>query len=206
MHTDTFVVGNGPSALRHHLGARIDRAAHVVRINDFRTAGYEEHVGRRTTLLFTCRLNEYLDNLHQFPEVVLCLLMNPLDGVTIPGEVIRAPNVIDVVNWQYVEALLPTLGLREGCYPSTGFLAVLYALRRYGHVFTVGFDGLGGGNRHYYEDGTRAVPTRHDGDGERRWLNQFAALGLLTDFTFAGSPEWYKFDGHDPFINTKSST
>lgn len=202
MHHDTFVIGNGPSALRHELGARIDRAAHVIRLNDFRTAGFERYVGTKTTLLFTCRLNEYLETIHQFPEVVLCLLMNPLDGVTVPDRVIRAPNVVDAVTWQAVEAMLPTLQLREGCYPSTGFLAVLYALQRYGHVCLTGFDGLGGGNRHYYEDGVRAVPTRHDGVRERDWLDHLAGMGLLTDLARVEPLQFYKFDGHDPFITT----
>jgi hypothetical protein len=204
MQQDTFVIGNGPSALRHDLGARIDRATNVVRLNDFRTAGYEAQVGTRTTMLFTCRLNEHLATLDRFPEVVLCLLMNPLDGVEIPGEALRAPNVVDTITWPMVEALLPRLGLREGCYPSTGFLAVLYALRRFGHVFVVGFDGLGGGNRHYYEDGVRAVPTRHDGDRERDWLDALQGVGLITDLTRAEPVQFYKFDGHDPFITTKT--
>lgn len=206
MRQETFVIGNGPSALRHPLGPRIDGAAHVVRLNDFRTAGFEAHVGRRTTLLFTCRLNEYLETLPQFPEVVLCLLMNPLDGVEIPEVLVRAPNVVETIGWPAVEALLPTLQLRAGCYPSTGFLAILYALRRFGHVFTVGFDGLGGGNRHYYEEGVRAVPTRHDGAREREWLDALEGMGLLTDLTRVESPRFYTFDGHDPFITTKFSS
>lgn len=203
---ETFVIGNGPTALRQEHGARIDRAAHVVRLNDFRTAGYEAQVGRRTTLLFTCRLNEYLHTLHQFPEVVLCLLMNPLEGVTIPDELLHAPNVVKTIDWPEVEALAPLLQLRAGCYPSTGLLAILYAVRRFGHAYLLGFDGLGGGNRHYYEDGIRAVPTRHDGARERDWIDTLEALGLVTDLTRVESPRFYKFDGHDPFIHTKLTT
>ncbi len=200
MQPDTFIIGNGPSALRHDLGPRIDRAAHVIRINDFRTAGYEAQVGSRTTLLFTCRLNEYLDTLHHFPEVVLCLLMNPLEGVTVPADLLASPNIVATIDWPAVEALAPMLQLRAGCYPSTGLLAILYGVRRFGHVHLVGFDGLGGGNRHYYEDGVRAVPIRHDGDREREWIDALEGIGLVTDLTRVESMQFYKFDGHDPFI------
>jgi hypothetical protein len=202
----TFVIGNGPSALSRKLGKRIDAADVVIRLNDFRLQGFEDFVGQRTSVLFTCRLNEYLETLHQFPRVVLCLLMNPLDGVEIPDELLKSPNIMDRIDWPQVEKLLPTLGLRENCYPSTGFLAVLYALQKYGRVHLVGFDGLGGGNRHYYEDGNRANPIRHDGDREREWLNLFERLGLVTDLSRQTNRDFYKFDGHDPFIENFSIT
>jgi hypothetical protein len=202
----TFLIGNGPSALSRRLGDQIDAADVVIRINDFKTDGFEEFIGKRTTVLFTCRLNEYLDTLHQFPCVVLCLLMNPLDGVTIPDELINATNILEHIDWPDIDRLTPMLGLREGCYPSTGFLATMFAIRKYGHVKLVGFDGLGGGNRHYYEAGVRAVPTRHDGDRERDWLNLFERLGFITDLSRESNRDFYKFDGHDPFIQSKSIT
>jgi len=59
-----FIIGNGPSATRNKLGHIIDRADVVVRINDFKTKGFEPFVGTKTDILFTCRLNEYLNTLH----------------------------------------------------------------------------------------------------------------------------------------------
>jgi hypothetical protein len=201
-----YIIGNGPSALSKPLGDRIDQADVVIRLNDFKTTGFEQFVGARTDILFTCRLNEYLDRLHEFSQVVLSLLMNPLDGVTIPDELLAAPNIVARIDWPEVMDLAAKLDLRKGCYPSTGFLAVLYGVRNFGHVNVIGFDGLGGGNRHYYEDCARAVPTRHDGDREREWLNIFEGLGLITDLTRAETANFYKFDGHDPFISSKSIT
>lgn len=204
--SNIYIIGNGPSALAKPLGTRIDHAGVVIRLNDFKTTGFEQFVGTRTDILFTCRLNEYFDTLHKFREVVLCLLMNPLDGVTVPDEVLNFANIVHRIDWPAVEAITPTLGLRDGCYPTTGFLAVMYAIRRFGHVNLIGFDGLGGGNRHYYEDDARAIPIRHDGNREREWLDLFETLGLITDLNRSETPKFYKFDGHDPFISQKSIT
>lgn len=196
--SNIFIIGNGPLALQHKWGKTIDAADFVIRINDFRTVGYEEYVGRRTDLLFTCRLNEYIHTLHTFREVVLCLVMNPLDGVTIPQELFNLPNIVHRIEWPDIQDPTRVLGLRENCYPTTGMLAMLYAIARFGHVHILGFDGLGNGNRHYYEDKDRAFPSRHDGRREREHIENWEALGLLTDM---GNPKYYKFDGEAPFIN-----
>lgn len=44
------VVGNGGSLLLHKLGKRIDAADAVIRFNGGVTKGFEEHVGRKTTV------------------------------------------------------------------------------------------------------------------------------------------------------------
>lgn len=175
-----YVIGNGPSALRHRRRKEIDRADVVVRMNNFKTDGFERWVGSKTDILFTCRLNEYLETLDQFPQVVLCLLMNPLDGVTIPDKLIQAPNVVEVIDWPEVMELTARLNLREDCYPSTGLLCVLKMLRRFGHLNLMGFDNFRDGNQHYFTPGNRLDPPRHDGPGERRILVELQDLGLVT--------------------------
>jgi hypothetical protein len=105
-----FIIGNGPSATSQKLGKTIDAADIVVRINDFKTKGLEQYVGQKTDILFTCRLNEYLHTLDQFPEVILSLLMNPLEGITIPDPLIRSPNISRVIDWPEVNAMTEKLG------------------------------------------------------------------------------------------------
>jgi len=175
-----YIIGNGPSATAHRIGDEIDRADFVVRINNFQTAGHEPFVGTKTDLLFTCRLNEYLNTLNQFPEVILCLLMNPLDGVTIPPELISAPNVSMHISWDHVNDLTPRLGLRENCYPSTGLLCILTMLERFNHVNITGFDNFENGNGHYFAPGPRLTPPRHDGPGERAIIFNLVERGQVT--------------------------
>jgi hypothetical protein len=192
-----YIIGNGPSATRaqfSNLGHIIDKAEVVVRLNDFQTKGFEAFVGTKTDILFTCRLNEYVNTIDQFPEVILCLLMNPLEGVKIPDHVLNSPNITRVIQWPEVtEWTLNMLGLAANCYPSTGLLCVLTMVKRFGHVNVVGFDHFQDGNRHYYESGRRKVPRRHDGPGEAKVLNLLNFLGLLT---YAQDLDLYKYDGH----------
>lgn len=176
---EVYIIGNGPSATRHRIGWKIDRASFVVRINNFQTAGHEQFVGTKTDLLFTCRLNEYITTLNRFPEVILCLLMNPLDGVTIPQELINSPNVSRVITWDQVNDLTPSLGLRENCYPSTGLLCILTMLERFDRVNVTGFDNFENGNRHYFTPGPRLSPPRHDGPGERAIIEKLAESGRV---------------------------
>jgi hypothetical protein len=174
------VIGNGPSALRCRRASMIQKADVVVRMNNFKTQGFERYIGSRTDILFTCRLNEYLETLHQFPQVIISLLMNPLEGVEIPEKLLRSSNIVEVIDWPEILELTPILQLREDCYPSTGLICVIKMLRRFGHLYLLGFDNFVNGNRHYFQEGTRAIPTRHDGPGECRILHQLADLGLVT--------------------------
>src|SRR5262245_44089538 len=67
-----LLIGNGPSAARGGLGAAVDAFEGVVaRFNDFRIAGYEEHLGRRTDEWITWTLFE--DPARQEYQRVLCV-------------------------------------------------------------------------------------------------------------------------------------
>lgn len=193
-----FIVGNGPSAKDLRLGKAIDAADIVVRINDFKTKGFEQYVGTKTTILFTCRLNEYILTLAQFPEVIICLLMNPLDGVEIPSELIQAPNVSERIEWPEVNTLTDWLPLAPNCYPSTGLLCILKMVKRFGHVNIIGFDNFKGGNGHYYEQGTGLDPYRHDGPGEASIIKFLHDRGQLT---YGDGPKYSQYDGHAPYLN-----
>lgn len=196
--TKIFIIGNGPSATTNEIGTIIDKADIVIRINDFKTKPYEKFVGTKTDILFTCRLNEYLTTLHTFPAVVLCLLMNPLDGVHIPVKLINAPNIIANITWENISPLIKLFDFKNDCYPSTGLLSILYAIKRFGPVHITGFDFFYGGNTHYYQDGVRAHPHRHDGKREKEIVGALAALGLvILPETY---PQYRQYDGHDCFL------
>lgn len=175
-----FVIGNGPSALNTPLGEEIDNADVVVRINDFQTKGYEKFVGSKTDILFTCRLNEYLDNLHTFKEVIVCLLMNPLDGVHIPQSLLESENISKIIDWDYINKLTPRLSLAENCYPSTGCTCILEMVQRYKKINILGFDHFRQNNRHYYSQLDGLVPFRHDGPGEEKLVKSLRDLNLVT--------------------------
>lgn len=174
-----FIIGNGPSATQHKIGDIIDAADVVVRINDFKTSGFEEYVGTRTDILFTCRLNEYLDNLHTFPEVILSLLMNPLEGVTIPDSLLESTNISDIIDWPEVLQFAKKMRFTRDAYPSTGLICILKMIARFGTVGIIGFDNFKNGNRHYYEIDDRKAPPRHNGKREKGIISILKNLGLL---------------------------
>jgi hypothetical protein len=193
-----FIVGNGPSAIAKKIGAEIDQSDIVIRINDFKTTGYEQFVGTKTDILFTCRLNEYLNTLHTFPEVVLCLLMNPLDGVTIPEKLLTSKNIVKNITWDEIKPLIKLFEFKNNTYPSTGLLCLLYAINRFGPVHITGFDNFSKGNAHYYQIEGRPFPFRHDGSRERNIINAMIDLGTIIcmNDTF----RYQEYDGHDCYL------
>ena len=181
MGKKVIIVGNGASLLDMHNGSLIDAFDVVVRINDFKTIGYELYTGKKTDILFTCRLDMYnsLEKISQFPEVITCLLMNPYHDVVIAPEVLASPNIKDNINWKHVDILRDLVGMSDPRYPSTGLICIDYMIRRYGHVFITGFDNFKAGNRHYYEEGRRMDPSPHSPTHQRLYLQQLEKRGVL---------------------------
>lgn len=178
-----YIIGNGPSATRRKLGKAIDAADVVVRINCFEIAGFSEFVGTKTDILFTCRLNEFLQTIRLFKEVIICLLMNPLNGVVVPRDVLTAPNISEVILWPEVEELTRSLGFPGNSYPSTGFICILKMIKRFGFVNIAGFDHFKNGNLHYFNHGSKADPPRHDGNHEKEIIKLFENAGLIRNLT-----------------------
>lgn len=175
-----IVIGNGPSALENK--TNVDQFDVVVRINHFLTTGYEEYVGTKTDILFTCRLNEYNtpELIGQFKEVHLFLLMNPCEGVEISQEVLQSPNITHIYGWNEARVMGILMGCKKGCYPSTGFAAIVRMMERFGHIYIKGFDHFGPGNRHYFNPNNRPKPYRHDSKAERKAVDRFITNGLIT--------------------------
>lgn len=176
-----IIVGNGPSATLNSNGYKINNFHKVVRINDFKIEGYEWEVGKRTDILFTCRLNEYNspEKIAAFPEVVLSLLMNPLEGVEILPEVINAPNVTAHLDWFYAGRVAEAAGIPDPYYPSTGLICIFYMLSKGYDVTITGFDNFKDGNRHYFREGDRPQPPRHSGEHEREYINKLINNGKI---------------------------
>lgn len=178
-----YIIGNGPSAIRRKLGKIIDAGDVVVRINNFQIGGFAEYVGTKTDILFTCRLNEYLHTIRLFPEVVICLLLNPFLDVEIPKDVLNAPNISEVIYWSEVNEMTRKLGFPGKCYPSTGLLCILKMIKRFGLVHILGFDSFKTGNLHYFKFGDKTRPPRHSADFERSVINNLVNMGFVRNLT-----------------------
>ena len=45
-----LIIGNGPSVQNFNLGNQIDKFENIARINNFKTIGFEELIGSKTTI------------------------------------------------------------------------------------------------------------------------------------------------------------
>ncbi len=177
-----IIVGNGPSILDNKNGHKIDAFDVVVRINNFQTIGFEEYSGFRRDVLFTCRLNEFNSaaEISSFREVIISLLMNPLDGVTISEKILEHPNITTRIDWPHVYELGMRAGIVRPQYPSTGLICIDYMIRRYGAVTITGFDFFKRGNGHYFSKEERKSPPRHNGLKEKQFVLQLQKEGKLS--------------------------
>ncbi len=177
-----IIVGNGASVLQRELGDQIDAFDVIVRINDFKIEGFEQHVGTRTDILFTCRLDIYnsLYLISKFPEVILSLYCNPWNGVYTKSDVFFHRNITDEIYPFQARALGGKVGMKWPKYPSTGLICIDYMIERYGHVTIAGFDNFKGGNLHYYEEGKRMSASTHAPEIQKKYLLQLEKKGLLS--------------------------
>lgn len=185
------VVGNAGYLADLRQGERIDAHARVIRLNNFRTIGFEPCVGARCDIFIT---NFFTDIRFDRRE---------LDGV---GHVVASvPNNLRKhrarrLHHRHAEHIvrgLARLGRREvatpsaadfeeACavcraVPSTGLMAILFAIRylRFERLFVTGFSFFRGREHYFNEPG--AARTLHDFDRERT-----VVAGLLRPLIRAG--------------------
>lgn len=186
--TSVVLVGNGPSVLTSKLGGFIDSFDEVVRFNNYRTEGFEAHVGRKTTLWSTYFLGNERDDKH---SRVLC---NHERRQTPPSatEVYRIPSKFFDKTRQFVqEHARLSYGFREdtakllassGLTVTQYFLDILEADK----VHLAGFDHFSkrnSGQHHYWIPSTYGRPKEHDGDLEAELFDKLRRAGRVVYLT-----------------------
>ena len=86
---NAVLVGNGPSVLKCEMGARIDRFEEVVRFNACKIAGFEKHVGTRTTTWSTVGGMQPPEYHGTLPARALCIVGNGKEFQSRPETVLR---------------------------------------------------------------------------------------------------------------------
>tara|TARA_B100001741_G_scaffold303772_1_gene294217 strand:- start:1901 stop:2566 length:666 start_codon:yes stop_codon:yes gene_type:complete len=201
------VIGNGPSTLQKSLGQTIDACDVVIRLNDFETKSYTKQLGTKTDIWF-CGMGVQQKQRQQPPtsKIVVWSHVN-----TVPLSNLVTEKVGDVRNLQ-VEAIRSnqhqvlnyddtgkgTVAVEKApyssislakefklkTYPTTGFAAVVYAIRTFNTqtpILITGFDAKVNNQTnidHYFGTHTKnLIP--HDFEGEHRAFKQFEAAGLI---------------------------
>ena len=177
MNNKIIVVGNGGSILGKNKGRAIDNYSEVVRFNTYRIQGYQEDVGTKTTIWFTCNCNKYKVET-DYKEIYFhswewdrkkCDCYNKIKE--------RHPNVKQTrkKHVEYLKRVIPQ-------YPhkgfSTGLIAITILLEKYNQLDLIGFDwGLGVDPHHYGDNEPRG--TLHQPDLEHEYIMQLHRSGKI---------------------------
>lgn len=189
---DVLIVGNGPSAARHPLGSVIDRFKQVVRLNGYRTKGYELFVGEKTTTwAVSDRIGMDRKRYDAVDEVLVVCPTAKRDAwgnTKSPYEGLEKCEVVDEAIERTIMEAGGAAGPVSRCWPSTG-LSVLYHLAEGNNTcYVVGFDAFetDGGSLHYYEEHDCCD---HDREIERRAMCALEESGKVRSLTEAcGAP------------------
>lgn len=185
------VVGNGPSAVSSRVGDLIDEASIVLRINNFQTTGFEEFVGRKTSLVLVSPACKPSSDLRRQPLGRL-RLYNPQNLTNSkltkqmrgPGRLNLPASILKSIPNRTVLNLSKALDLAPGKWPSTGLTAVAWAHEYFApqmEIVVHGFDlEPRGDNLPHYNGTPTKVDRYHDWKAESRLLNSLASRGDIT--------------------------
>ncbi|MEM6531794.1 MAG: glycosyltransferase family 29 protein [Myxococcota bacterium] len=188
-----LVVGNSPSVRRKKLGAIVDRFDRVIRINNFAIDGFEEWVGTRTddaVVSFAC---QHHGPVAQLKPEQLHVYLGPRDGERdqLQEYFQREDRLsldlsrVDVVDRErYFDTLRDELGCTESQWPSTGLVAIQWAVDHFGSTHDVYIHGFSffresGNELAHYFDWSPGRDEHHDFYLEARYVQSLLDLNLI---------------------------
>lgn len=150
-----LIIANGASAIQKELGQRIDAFLCIGRINNFATEGYQTQLGSRTDIWFNGAnqgLRKRSDLQGQRVVVLVPYSEQMRKGETIHSRV-QSRLGLDPEKYEFTSAEeMRQYELESGIErPTTGFNAVLWALRRFDEVIIHGFDFFIDSKSHYHD-------------------------------------------------------
>ncbi|XP_066481548.1 CMP-N-acetylneuraminate-beta-galactosamide-alpha-2,3-sialyltransferase 2-like [Tiliqua scincoides] len=164
------VVGNSGRLKGSKYGEKIDSHHFVLRMNTAKTEGFEEDVGRRTTHHFM--YPESAINLHPGIHLVLVpfkiMDLKWLASAFTSGDIrhtytrvkqfLKADkSKILILNPAFLKYIQDNWTKHHGKYPSTGFIALMFAIHTCTQVSAFGFGADSKGNWHHYWEENRGA-------------------------------------------------
>jgi hypothetical protein len=153
----TIIVGNGPSLIGGDKGKEIDLFDTVVRINNFRTEGFEQDVGTKTSIW--CRSDASDILAHNLDEFERTIIMLPIQNYNRQDRLLRIRDILDhdktILCPKFISSQTSAdIKCSNREWPSTGMLAINYfVMNGYKDISICGFDGGKGGIfKHYYDE------------------------------------------------------
>nr|XP_046237012.1 ST3 beta-galactoside alpha-2,3-sialyltransferase 8 [Scatophagus argus] len=192
------VVGNSGKLLHSGHGPLIDSYDSIIRMNKAVTRGFEKDVGNRTTyhVLYP---ESAVDIKHGVSLVLLPFKLRDLEWLTsalstgtvkmtymrVKERVQADKDKVLVVNPMFFTYVNDRWNERHGRYPSTGMLAIIFALHICDQVSVFGYGADQQGNwHHYWEENRYAGAFRktgvHSADFETQVIHQLAKEGKIS--------------------------
>lgn len=192
------VVGNSGNLQQSKNGKLIDSHDFVIRMNKAVTRGFETDVGNRTTHHFMYP-ESAVDIDHGVSLVLLPFKLRDLEWLTsalstgtvkmtymrVKERVAADKDKVLVVNPVFFKYVNDHWTERHGRYPSTGMLAIIFALHTCDQVSVFGYGADKQGNwHHYWEENRYAGAFRktgvHSADFETEVIHQLAKNGKIS--------------------------
>ncbi|XP_053508873.1 ST3 beta-galactoside alpha-2,3-sialyltransferase 8 [Ictalurus furcatus] len=191
------VVGNSGNLLQFKYGHMINSHSIVFRMNKAMTSGFEQHVGNKTThhIMYPESAVDLAPGVHL---VLLPFKMRDLEWVTSAlstGEIKRTymrvkefvqadKDKVIVVNPSFFKYTHDRWTEHHGRYPSTGMLAIVFALHVCDEISVFGYGADSQGNwHHYWENNKYAGAFRktgvHSAEFEREIILKLDAEGKI---------------------------
>jgi hypothetical protein len=170
-----ILVGNGTSVLDSYHGQHIDLFDVVVRFNQFKIIGYEDHVGTKTNIWWATGADkEHREN--KFDKVYFFSWCFDKEKDKAWQKFIKfQPNAIPIglePNLKELRELFP-----EYKSPSSGMMVIHMLLKEYNKVHLVGFDWWDREEHHYSDNAPRG--TIHDPQIEHSYIKSLEKEGKV---------------------------
>lgn len=150
-----LIIGNGPSVQNFNLGNQIDKFENIARINNFKTIGFEELIGSKTTI-WCNGANQNLDKRNEnFNRIMVFIPPNILNE---KGDSIhtRIQKRLGVLKDKYELVPIEKMKYYEqkcDCHRlTTGTNSILWAVENFEKVVIHGFDFFQNGKEHYFDN------------------------------------------------------
>lgn len=205
---NVLLIGNGPAALSKEMGHAIDNFdGSVVRFNNYKTDGYEKHIGTRTDIWVTCEQNnQQMKDAHKKRYYLSFSTSEATEKV---HETVGAERIpLDLMHGM----------IKDNWYPSSGAIATEFFLSKGYDVWIWGFDFLSIQRNHHYNNDGQARGDNHNEWKEWEYFHKleqqgkiwFFGLGKYESIPIYRQPEscgndndvgWYRQAAHNAWYN-----
>ena len=175
---NVIVIGNGPSLLENNNGKLIDLFDYVVRFNNFKIKGYENHTGIKTTHWFNTIGNQLLEK-NIFPDNIVWHSWNwDKDTDKNYKEFLKNYPQSQKTTRKEIEEIQKYMNDSKYFNYSTGAIAIWMLLKEFSNITITGFDWWEKKDKHHYHN-NGTIGTIHKPEKELAFIKKLISENKL---------------------------